>query len=267
MNDAAGHYEFFENLIQSNNTWGPLVYDFDMDGVWTETDLLIWQALTEHWSSLGDDSGNEYRSANYYTPSKDVVTSLTHIHCNYADAEDDVFTGSDHREEILSDNSEFNHAPGLFEFLETNVNNSSQYRDVMLNDVGSGPLHLSGNQNDLDIASLPFFVSKKTNKVFNWNYCLDQRPFASANLPDDPNTSPAPIGIPLSTAFDYSPSPYFVRNRGTADPENNEGYSWVGPVVIDPEYNWYEAYGEQAIWTWRCPIRTTVIHTRPSRTR
>ncbi len=254
LNNASGHYDFFENMISEQNTWGPLVYDFDMDGVWTETDLLIWQALTDHWSSLGDDSGNEYTPANYYNPGKDVMSSLAHIHCNYANAEDSPNTASHYRELIEDDDSEFNHAPGVFNFLESDINNSSEYREAMLNDLGeNGVIHLGSNQNDVEPNATPFFVSKKANKVFNWNYCLDQRPFAFANLPDDPDVSPAPIGVPLTTAFDYSPSPYFVRNRGIADPENNEGFSWVGPVVIDPEYNWYDI-DNPIIWSWACPI-------------
>jgi hypothetical protein len=255
LNDASGHYDFFQTMISEHNTWGPLVYDFDMDGVWTETDLLIWQALTEHWSSLGDDSGNEYTPANYYTPGKDIISSLKHINCNYAHDDDpDSYYASQYRELMEDDDSEFSHAPGLFNFLEPQINNSSEYREAMLNDIGeNGILHLGSNQNEVEPNATPFFVSTKANKVFNWNYCLDQRPFAFANLPYDPNVSPAPIGVPLTTAFDYSPSPYFVRNRGTADPENNNGFSWVGPVVIDPEHNWYDAY-EAALWPWRCPI-------------
>lgn len=88
-NMSVGHYDFFNNIVElsSNNwnnifnnqalpTYGPLVYDFDCDGIWGENDIAIWEIITQYWSSLGDDVDNVYKPANYYTPATDTARTM-----------------------------------------------------------------------------------------------------------------------------------------------------------------------------------------------
>jgi len=59
------------------NTYGPLVYDFDWNGVWNQTDLDIWNGITSYWSGLGDDQlVGKYVPACYYRAGTDALNSI-----------------------------------------------------------------------------------------------------------------------------------------------------------------------------------------------
>jgi hypothetical protein len=47
-NNTAGHYDWFINSALNNmqQSYGPLVYDFNCDGFWTADDIVIWDGIT-----------------------------------------------------------------------------------------------------------------------------------------------------------------------------------------------------------------------------
>ena len=127
-------------------TWGPLVYDFDCDGVWGENDIAIWTNITQYWESLGDQgTGNPYRPANYFSPSWD--TRKTTIN---------MFNGG----------TIFTSPPpspaGLWNIL-AGVN--SPY-------------------DTFTPSTLPYSPSNRA--IFNWSYCLNQEPYDYVAPPGPP---------------------------------------------------------------------------------
>jgi len=79
LNTDADHYQWFENSVMNIalNTYGPLVYDFDWNGVWNQTDLDIWNGITSYWSGLGDDQlVGKYVPACYYRAGTDALNSI-----------------------------------------------------------------------------------------------------------------------------------------------------------------------------------------------
>jgi hypothetical protein len=86
-NAGQGHYDYFANAPMNTvlGSYGPLVYDFDWDGTWTQNDLDIWNGITAYWSSLGDDSPTgEYAPAHYYRAGTDALNTIVNVLPDYA---------------------------------------------------------------------------------------------------------------------------------------------------------------------------------------
>jgi hypothetical protein len=154
-NENSNHYEFFNNIMSFVNpglindeveignqeeqlpTWGPLVYDFDCDGIWGENDLAIWLAITSYWASLGDDAiGNQYRPANYFSPLVDATGTMA---------------------EAFSGGSIFSSPPP---------------QPVGIWNILSG---VNTPEDTFSPNNLP--ISPSNRACFNWNFCLDQDPY------------------------------------------------------------------------------------------
>jgi len=192
-NSQGGHYSFFQNIIDStseqyvfnplfgdfvldpggdsipqiltggifNNqpTWGPLVYDFDMDGVWTENDLNIWLSMTQVWTSLGDGVDNPYKPASYYSPVVDAYTSAYNLW---------TFSGLGAAigaiEEVFNETGEISvlgydaQPPGFYNYMVG--------LDNLTDSIENGPF---------DEEDLPFDWLK-TRKLWNWHESLTQIP-------------------------------------------------------------------------------------------
>ena len=74
------HYSFLTNSAANAlfSSLGPLVYDFNYNGVWDANDVAIWTSITTYWASLGDEGNNssEYLSANYYRAGTDALNTV-----------------------------------------------------------------------------------------------------------------------------------------------------------------------------------------------
>lgn len=84
--DNAGHYEWFTNsaAFVHHTSYGPLVYDFDMNGVWEQADLDIWNGLVAAWTAQGlDVSTTGYSSASYYRPVTDAINEVVNVLKDY----------------------------------------------------------------------------------------------------------------------------------------------------------------------------------------
>lgn len=83
---SSDHYEWFTNsaAFVHHTSYGPLVYDFDMDGVWTQTDLDIWNGLVAAWNTQGVAVANGgYTSASYYRPVTDAINEVVNVIKDY----------------------------------------------------------------------------------------------------------------------------------------------------------------------------------------
>jgi len=91
LNNDANHYQWFQNstLFEALGTYGPLVYDFDWNGVWEQKDLDIWNSITSVWSQLGDDAGRSYYApANYYRAGTDALNTIVNVLPEYSNKKD-----------------------------------------------------------------------------------------------------------------------------------------------------------------------------------
>lgn len=82
-NTDATHYQFITQspLNTVLGSYGPLVYDFDWNGIWDQKDLDIWNIMTGYWSSLGDDANKAdfYAPANYYRSGTDALNAIVNV--------------------------------------------------------------------------------------------------------------------------------------------------------------------------------------------
>lgn len=87
--DDANHYQYFDNAPAKiiANSYGPLCYDFDMNGVWEQADLDIWNGLVAYWTSSESMpvEGNVFESYNYYRPATDAINEVVNVISNYED--------------------------------------------------------------------------------------------------------------------------------------------------------------------------------------
>ncbi len=78
---AANTFFTQSNLFSlPEQSYGPLVYDMDMDGYWTSTDLEILEGCFLHWTSLGDDQAKPVANpAAYYRAGTDALHTVTNV--------------------------------------------------------------------------------------------------------------------------------------------------------------------------------------------
>ena len=223
-NMSDGHYEFFNNIVNQTSggagvgpgaegigtqqalpTYGPLVYDFDCDGVWGPNDLAIWQAITQHWSSLGDDSLGpddiEPLAANYFCPAHNAIKTVSR-----------AFSGTNFNEGAGN--------PGIGGFDPFGINNPDPQPGGIWN-------LLQGGNNQFDTftpSTLP--ISGDNRACFNWNKCLNQIPF---NFVQPPGPPVSPVG---------AISPYFNLPVDTSTTVMTPGASVNGALYND-DGTWY----------------------------
>ena len=201
-NMSNGHYQFFDNIFNQTNggpvfdptaepgeisneqsipTYGPLVYDFDCDGVWGENDLAIWQALTQYWSSLGDDSLGpddiEPLAANYFCPAHNAIKTVSRS-----------FSGTSFDEGGIGP---FFPGPSFDPFGLSTPNPQPGGIWNILHGVNDVFEEFTSN-------SLP--ISPDNRACFNWHGCLNQVPSTFVQPPGPPVS---PVG---------AVAPYFNLN-------------------------------------------------------
>lgn len=86
--DDAGHHNWFGNsaAFVHNGSFGPLVYDFNMNGTWDADDLTIWNNLVTVWTNNNIREGQEsYSDASYYRPATDALNEAVNVIHDYED--------------------------------------------------------------------------------------------------------------------------------------------------------------------------------------
>lgn len=96
-NNNPNHYEWFTQApcFTIHGSYGPLIYDFNMDGVWTADDLAIWNGMVAEWetdATLNVPDVAVYTPANYYRPATEAADVVLNTVPNYT--ADDVAFGS-----------------------------------------------------------------------------------------------------------------------------------------------------------------------------
>lgn len=201
-NMANGHYEFFQNILSQTSdgvgvgpaaegidnqqalpTYGPLVYDFDCDGVWGPNDLAIWQAITQYWTSLGDDSLGpddvEPLAANYFCPAHNAIKTMSRS-----------FSGTSFNEGAGN--------PGFGGFDPFGINTPDPQPGGIWNILAG----INSQEETFTPSTLP--ISEENRACFNWHHCLNQVPSTFVQPPGPPVS---PVG---------AISPYFNLNLSNA---------------------------------------------------
>lgn len=196
LNTDANHYRWFENSVikQAFNTYGPLVYDFNWDGIWNQDDLDIWNGITAYWSTLGDDNTQGiYEPASYYRASTDVLNTVVNTLPTVA-KEGDHYEPGILFEEIFDKNT-----PPYISSQASNWHECLSGASY-LNNTTAGPY-----------ASTNKFVGSVTLPIFDGNgdiltSLLDQNaPVNSAGAREITDFGPIPAGYLVHPSTTYFP--------------------------------------------------------------
>ena len=86
-------YDWFYDspLYTISESFGPLIYDMNLDGEWTNDDLLILRGVFDYWQALGDDSGrpSKTRIAAYYRAGTDALHTVANALPYYNERKDE----------------------------------------------------------------------------------------------------------------------------------------------------------------------------------
>lgn len=225
-NMSDGHYEFFNQILEltesgslpgpdtgigqntSLPTYGPLVYDFDCDGVWGPNDLAIWQALTTYWSSLGDDSLGpddiEPLPANYFCPAHNAIKTLSRS-----------FSGTNYNEGAGT--------PGIGGFDPFGINNPDPQPGGIWNLLQG----VSTQFDEFTPSTLP--ISPSNRACFNWNKCLDQVPFNFVQPPGPPVSPVGAVAPYFDLPIDVATT---VLTPGAVNSLYNDSGTWYSITVL-----------------------------------
>jgi len=85
-NVATDHYSFFTNSAAWTymTSYGPLLYDFNMNSTWDAEDLTIWNGLVAQWRADGiTERQVPIVSASYYRPATDALNQVVNVIQDY----------------------------------------------------------------------------------------------------------------------------------------------------------------------------------------
>jgi len=226
-NMSEGHYEFFNNIVNQTSggagvgpgaegvgtqqalpTYGPLVYDFDCDGVWGPNDLAIWQAITQHWSSLGDDSLGpddiEPLAANYFCPAHNAIKTVSR-----------AFSGTNFNEGVGT--------PDIGGFDPFGINTPDPQPGGIWNLLQG----VSTQFDEFTPSTLP--ISPSNRACFNWNKCLNQVPFNFVQPPGPPVSPVGAVAPYFDLPIDVATT---VLTPGTVGSLYNDSGTWYSINVL-----------------------------------
>lgn len=109
---SEAEYDWFWNsaLYNMSGSFGPLIYDMNLDGTWTNDDLLILRGVFDYWQALGDDLGrpSKTRIAAYYRAGTDALHTVANA-LPYYNARKDQYAPSRLYSEYFDLDSEYPH--------------------------------------------------------------------------------------------------------------------------------------------------------------